>query len=53
LIRRKIGKPDRLTFYLTLSPETTTLPELVRIAGMRWSIEACFEEAKGEVGLDH
>jgi SRSO17 transposase len=53
LIRHKIGKPDKFTFYLTLSPETTTLPELVRIAGMRWTIEACLEEAKGEVGPDH
>jgi SRSO17 transposase len=53
LIRRKIGKPDKFTFYLTLSPEATTLPELVRIAGRRWTIEACFEAAKGEVGLDH
>jgi SRSO17 transposase len=53
LVRRKIGKPDKFTFYLTLSPETTTLPALVRIAGTRWTIEACFEEAKGEVGLDH
>jgi SRSO17 transposase len=49
----KIGKPDKFTFYLTLSPETMTLPALVRIAGTRWTIEACFEEAKGEVGLDH
>ena len=53
LIRRKIGKPGAFTFYLTLSPETTTLPELVRIAGMRWTLEAGFEAAKGEVGLDH
>lgn len=53
LIRRKIGRPDKFTFYLTLSPETMTLPALVRIAGTRWTIEACFEEAKGEVGLDH
>jgi SRSO17 transposase len=53
LIRHKIGKPDKFTFYLTLAPEATTLAELVRIAGMRWTIEACFEEAKGEVGLDH
>jgi SRSO17 transposase len=53
LIRRKISKPDTFTFYLTLAPEATTLPDLVRIAGMRWTIEACFEAAKGEVGLDH
>jgi hypothetical protein len=25
---------------------------LVRVAGMRWTIESCFEAAKGEVGLD-
>ena len=30
-----------------------TLAELVRIAGTRWSIESLFEQAKGEVGLDH
>jgi SRSO17 transposase len=53
LIRRKIGKSEKFTFYLTLAPEATTLPDLVRIAGMRWTVEACFEAAKGEVGLDH
>jgi SRSO17 transposase len=52
LVRRKIAKPDDLSFYLTLCPEATTLAELVRVAGMRWTIEACFEAAKGEVGLD-
>jgi SRSO17 transposase len=52
LIRRKIGQPEELTFYLTLAPAVTTLAELVRVAGMRWMVEACFEAAKGEVGLD-
>ena len=28
------------------------MAELVRVAGTRWAIEECFEEAKGEVGLD-
>jgi SRSO17 transposase len=49
LIRRK---PDELTFYLTLAPPGTDLATLVRVAGTRWTIEACFEAAKGEVGLD-
>jgi SRSO17 transposase len=53
LVRRKIAKPDELTFYLTLAPAATPLAELVRIAGTRWTIEACFEAAKGEVGLGH
>ena len=54
LIRRNLKKPSEFTFYLTLSPTTTTtLAELVQVAGRRWTIEVCFEAAKGEVGLDH
>jgi SRSO17 transposase len=52
LIRRKIKKPEEFSFYLTLAPVPTTLAELVRVAGTRWTIESCFEAAKGEVGLD-
>jgi SRSO17 transposase len=52
LIRRKIKKPTEFTFYLTLTPIGTTLAELVQVAGTRWTVEACFEAAKGEVGLD-
>jgi SRSO17 transposase len=52
LIRRKLGQPDHFTFYLTLAPAGTSLAELVRVAGTRWTVEACFEGAKGEVGLD-
>ena len=29
------------------------MAELARVAGARWAIESCFEQAKGEVGLDH
>ena len=53
LIRRKIKKPTEFTFYLTLSPTGTTVADLVRVAGTRWTVEICFEAAKGEVGLDH
>src|SRR5690349_8495674 len=49
LVRREL---DELTFHLTLAPEGTDLATLVRVAGTRWTIEACFEAAKGEVGLD-
>jgi SRSO17 transposase len=52
LIRAKINQPDELAFFLTLAPADTPLETLVRIAGTRWTIEACFEQAKGEVGLD-
>jgi SRSO17 transposase len=52
LIRRSLAEPDKLAFYLTLSPTAVSLADLVRVAGTRWTIEACFEAAKGEVGLD-
>jgi SRSO17 transposase len=52
LIRRKLDEPDELAFHLTLAPEGTDLATLVRVAGARWTIESCFEAAKGEVGLD-
>jgi SRSO17 transposase len=52
LIRRKLAQPEAFTFYLTLAPEAAGLADLVRVAGTRWTIEAAFEAAKGEVGLD-
>ena len=52
LIRRKIAEPSKLAFYLTHAAHGMALADLVRIAGTRWTIEACFEAAKGEVGLD-
>jgi len=52
LVRRSPAEPDDLAYHLTHAPEGTTLAELVRVAGMRWTIESCFEAAKGEVGLD-
>ena len=53
LVRRSIATPTELTFYLTHAPAGTSLAELVRVAGKRWAIESLFEQAKGEVGLDH
>jgi len=43
----------RTTYCLARSHETKDLLELVRRAGQRHRIEEVFEEAKGEVGLDH
>jgi len=34
-------------------PHATTLATVVQVAGSWWTIERSFEEAKGEVGLDH
>jgi SRSO17 transposase len=38
---------------ITNAPPETPLRTLARVADVRWPIEQCFEEAKGEMGLDH
>jgi SRSO17 transposase len=53
LIRRSITDPDELAFYLCAGPADTTIDVLVRVAGARWAIEECFQQAKTETGLDH
>jgi SRSO17 transposase len=42
-----------MAFYVTFAPDVTALPELAAVAGLRWTIEECFQSAKGETGLDH
>ena len=52
LARRSVSNPEELAYYVCYGPAGTALEELVRVAGRRWTIEECFEEAKGQVGLD-
>ena len=52
LARHSIAKPGELAYYVCSGPAVASLEELVRVAGTRWAIEECFEEAKGEAGLD-
>lgn len=52
LIRRNPATRE-LAFYLCWSPSAGPLAALVRVAGIRWSVEECFQAAKGQVGLDH
>ena len=51
LVRRSVAQPEELAHYVCYGPGETTLEELVKVAGIRWAIEECFEEAKGLVGL--
>lgn len=53
IIRRNLEDPSIVKYYFSNAPAQTPLHEFVRISGMRWPIETIFEEAKGEVGLDH
>ena len=50
LARRSIAQPGELAYFVCFGPAGTALEELVRVAGTRWAIEECFEQAWGQVG---
>ena len=55
LVRRGLDegiKPAEMAYVLVFTPAGTPLEEMVEAFGARWTVEQCFEEAKGEVGLD-
>jgi SRSO17 transposase len=55
LVRQSLdegAKPAERAYVLVFAPVGTTLQEMVEAFGARWTVEQCFEEAKGEVGLD-
>lgn len=52
LLRRSVTDPTEIVAYVCFCPAGTTLADLVRVAGARWTVEICFEAAKQEVGLD-
>jgi SRSO17 transposase len=53
LARRSLSDPRAIAYYRVFGPADTPGADMVRVAGRRWAIEVCFEEAKGAVGLDH
>ena len=53
LLVRRSRRDGELAFYACSGPAATPLVGLVRVAGTRWAVEEGFEQAKGEVGLDH
>jgi SRSO17 transposase len=55
LVRRSLDegvKPAEMAYVLIFAPTGTSLGEMVEAYGARRTVEQCFEEAKGEVGLD-
>jgi len=53
MARRNLTDPTDLAYYLCHAPARTSLSDLVRVAGIRWTIEETFQTAKGQTGLDH
>jgi SRSO17 transposase len=52
LLVRRNHKTGELAFYRCSTPRPVPLATLVRVAGIRWTVEERFQTGKGLVGLD-
>ena len=52
LARRSLSDPAEIAYYICVGSRRTTLTELAVVAGSRWRVEECFQQAKNEAGLD-
>ena len=53
LARRSLSDPADIAYYACYGPRRSSTADLAWTAGSRWHIEECFQQAKGEAGLDH
>ncbi len=51
MVRRSVGTPDEVAYYLVFGPVESVLEELVRVAGQVAALDRCVEAARAEVGL--
>jgi hypothetical protein len=52
LVRRSLRDASERAYYVVFAPAEVSLAQLAGVAGLRWTIETCFEIAKDELGLD-
>lgn len=52
LVARDVLDPDEVKFFVSNAPSETGVGTLLLVAFSRWRVERCFEDQKGEIGLD-
>jgi SRSO17 transposase len=53
LARCSVSDPKEIAYYACYGPRRSSTADLAWVAASRWHIEECFQQAKGEAGLDH
>ena len=53
IIARDPLNPEKIKYFVSNAAPETSIQTLLRVAFSRWRVERCFEDQKGEVGLDH
>src|SRR3954451_18351558 len=52
IIARDALNPDEVKFFVSNAPEGAPVQAMLLVAFSRWRVERCFEDQKGEIGLD-
>jgi SRSO17 transposase len=53
VVARNVLDPAQLKFFISNAPPETGTGTLLLAGFSRWRVERCFEDGKGEIGLDH
>jgi SRSO17 transposase len=52
VVARNVLEPDEVKFFVS-NAANARVPTLLLVGFSRWRVERCFEDEKGELGLDH
>jgi SRSO17 transposase len=53
VVARNVLDPTELKYFVSNAPPETSVQTMLLVAFSRWRVERCFEDEKGELGLDH
>jgi SRSO17 transposase len=53
LVARNAANPQEVKYFIAGAPPETPVETLLKVAFSRWRIERCYEDQKGEIGMDH
>ena len=53
IVARNVLKPEEIKYFVSNAPLEEPVRHILLVAFSRWRIERCFEDQKGEIGLDH
>jgi len=51
IIKRTVAENPEYYYYVSNAPVSTRLNTFVWLSGIRWSVEQCFQECKGQLGM--
>jgi SRSO17 transposase len=53
IVARNVLNPKEVKFFVSNAPPEASVGTLLLVGFSRWHVERCFEDQKGEIGLDH